>query len=943
MRTAIKSHGFYLLLTVLFWTLASPLLALDGAPVTLAPAGPVADIDPEFGWESVPGAAYYRINVRNAANAVVFNRWFSTAESSCADGELQCRVRTGMNWLPASYRWKVIAKDDLRSLSDWSSWLIFFPGQDNTPGPPAAPEPAEPSGLANSSRPVFSWPPTDDVSRYRIQLKDAGNKVVFDRWRDAAAVGCSDGRSMCSLTSPKPLTEGVFRWKLLGKNKLSGERSAWSEWLAFEMPAASELGGGLDMRPENKSCRLPLPPLRTSGVTTNRVFRNLPINDTVILLSSPHDSGWFSIEKGGRVFSFDASNPDASVLETVLDITDRVTDDTSETGLLGMAFHPLFPSQNTVYLFYTNLVDGEYQSHIVEFSSPDGGNTLDPDSERHLLTVTGHRNHNHKGGTLAFGPDGYLYLGLGDGGNYAESQNPFSLFGSLLRIDVDGGEPYAIPPDNPFANGLQGAPEVYAYGFRNPWRWSIDPETNLIWLTDVGLSSWEEINIVDPGNNYGWPILEGPDCRLELNCSTEGLTPPVHAYAHDANGGIVVVGGFVYRGESMPELRDTFIYADGTDRVWALFFDDLGNPDPELLIDGGLAGSFIRSMFQDEDGELYLVKGGLIYQLIPSTDSGQSNEFPATLSATGCVDPASPTVMAEGVLPYDINSAYWTDGAAKARWMALPDKTSIELDEDGAFLFPPGTVLIKEFSLFGKRVETRLFARHESGDWAGYSYAWNEDETAAELVQAAGLQIELNGQSYTIPSRSQCMACHTEAAGRALGPEVRQLNRELTYPATGRTANQLTTLDVIGLLDRPLADVPENLEALAAINDASASFTDRALSYLHSNCSSCHRPDGGGRGPADLRYQPLEQMNICDVAPEVSDLGIEDARLLAPGDPQRSIISVRLGLLGPGAMPPIGKNLVDINAAAIVEEYITSVSECLESHTEKHSNAWYAD
>ncbi len=315
MHPAKKSHSFYLLLPVLFWAFSGPLLALDGAPVSLSPAGPVADIDPEFTWESVPGAAYYRINVRNAANAVVFNRWFSIAETSCADGESQCRVRTGMNWLPASYRWKVIAKDESRSLSDWSSWLIFFPGQDDIPGPPAAPEPAEPSGLATSNRPVFSWPPADDVSRYRIQLKDAGNKVVFDRWREAAAVGCSDGRSMCSLTSPKPLTEGVFRWKLLGKNKLSGERSAWSEWLTFEMPAASELGGGLDMRPENKSCRLPLPPPRTSGVTTNRVFRNLPINDTVILLSSPHDTRWFSIEKGGRVFSFDASNPDVSVLE----------------------------------------------------------------------------------------------------------------------------------------------------------------------------------------------------------------------------------------------------------------------------------------------------------------------------------------------------------------------------------------------------------------------------------------------------------------------------------------------------------------------------------------------------------------------------------------------------------------------------------------------------
>jgi glucose/arabinose dehydrogenase len=157
-----------------------------------------------------------------------------------------------------------------------------------------------------------------------------------------------------------------------------------------------------------------------------------------------------------------------------------------------------------------------------------------------LLTIRGHASHNHKGGTVAFGPDGYLYLGLGDGGTPAESQNPFSLFGSLIRIDVDHGAPYAIPPDNPFADGLEGAPEVYAYGFRNPWRWSFDPD-GFIWLTDVGLSSWEEINIVQPGANYGWPILEGPDCRLEVNCNTEGLTPPLYAYPHDATGGYVVV------------------------------------------------------------------------------------------------------------------------------------------------------------------------------------------------------------------------------------------------------------------------------------------------------------------------------------------------------------------------------------------------------------------
>ena len=167
MRTAKESHNYSLLITGLLWALAGPLLALDGAPAALAPAGPVADIDPEFTWGRVPGAAYYRVNVRNAANAVVLNRWFSATETHCADGELQCGVRIGMTWTPLSYRWKVIAKDETWALSDWSSWLIFYPSQDNIPGPPSVPEPVEPSGMASSKSPIFSWPPVDDLIKAR--------------------------------------------------------------------------------------------------------------------------------------------------------------------------------------------------------------------------------------------------------------------------------------------------------------------------------------------------------------------------------------------------------------------------------------------------------------------------------------------------------------------------------------------------------------------------------------------------------------------------------------------------------------------------------------------------------------------------------------------------------------------------------------------------------
>lgn len=910
---------------------ATPAFGLAGAPESMRPDGPDPELSPEFVWAPLAGAAYYRLNIRDVANTVVFNHWITSAEAGCEDGQGTCRFHAGDIFTPGSYRWKVIAKSEAGALSNWSDWRVFYPGQSDIPGPPQPPQTESPSGLIATNFPEFSWLPAEETSRYRFQVRDADNKVVLNRGRRAAAVGCSDGLSLCAFRSPKALGSGEYRWKVRGKNRLSGQKSAWSPWMHFTVPPAQALGSGLDERPANESCTLPEAPARVSGLAAERVFPNLPLSEVVILVQLPAavspGKTWLAVGKSGRVMAFDAGNTQASSLDVYLDISDRVLADTGETGLLGLAFHPEFPVDYRAYLFYTNVVNGEYESYLSEFLSPDGGQSLDASTERRLLTITGHGSHNHKGGTVAFGPDGFLYLGLGDGGTPMESQNPYSLFGSLLRIDVDQGDPYAIPADNPFADGVDGAPEVYAYGFRNPWRWSFDPDNGMVWLTDVGHTRWEEINLVEPGANYGWPIFEAYECRISSQCGTPNLRYPLHAYPHDPTGGYVVVGGYVYRGSALPGLRGTFVYADGSDRVWALYFSQNGQPEPELVIDGGLSGDIVRSMFEDEDGELYLVKSRFIYRLV-ADESEPEYAFPTRLSETGCVDPARPTETAAGVIPYAINTAFWTDGAAKSRWMAVPDGDAIEVDADGDFHFPPGSVLVKEFRLFDKRIETRLLARHADGNWAGYSYAWNEDESEAELVGPAGRQLEISGQGYTIPGRSQCLRCHTFAAGRSLGLEIRQLNRDFHYPSTNRSANQLTTLEAVGLLEHTLPDRPENLPALVPLDDHSVSFADRARSYLHSNCSGCHRPDGGGGGPADMRFQPLESMNICDVAPEIDDFGIEGARLLAPGHPERSIVAVRMGSVGPNAMPPIGKNLVDIDAVAVLEEFISGLESC---------------
>jgi mono/diheme cytochrome c family protein len=223
-------------------------------------------------------------------------------------------------------------------------------------------------------------------------------------------------------------------------------------------------------------------------------------------------------------------------------------------------------------------------------------------------------------------------------------------------------------------------------------------------------------------------------------------------------------------------------------------------------------------------------------------------------------------------------------------------------------------------------VETRLLMRHPDGTWAGYTYEWDDAQTDATLLPASKTKL-VNGQTWYFPGRTECLQCHTAAAGFALGPEVGQLNGELAYPG-GRTANQLATLAHLGLVSVPLAGGPAALPRYPASKDPEP-LEARAKAYLHANCSGCHRPGGTGRGPADFRYAtPLAEMGVCDVAPQQGDLGILDARLLAPGDPLRSLLSVRLHALGTARMPPLGSGVVDLEGTGLVDAWIASLSRC---------------
>ena len=330
----------------------------------------------------------------------------------------------------------------------------------------------------------------------------------------------------------------------------------------------------------------------------------------------------------------------------------------------------------------------------------------------------------------------------------------------------------------------------------------------------------------------------------------------------------------------------------------------------------------------------------------------RSGEPPALLSATGCVDSRDPKKPAATLIPYDVNSALWSDTAAKLRYIALPEGKKIHIrncaaeptacdvlaggiSEDGHLDFPVGTVLVKSFLIGGTPIETRLLVHASQDFWRGFSYQWNEAATDATLLPDATAATErtVTGQRWQFPSRAQCLQCHTEPAGRSLGPTVAQMNRDFDYPS-GR-ANQLATLEKMGLLDAPLAKPPTMLPsypspAPAPANTA-ATLDQRARSYLHANCAICHRPGGTFAG-MDMRYETaFKDQELCNVAPMRGNVGVVGAVRLAPGNPARSIVSLRMHTLTQQdmvRMPQIGSVVVDVMGTTLIDDWIRSITTC---------------
>ena len=338
-------------------------------------------------------------------------------------------------------------------------------------------------------------------------------------------------------------------------------------------------------------------------------------------LQSPNDgtNRLFIVEQTGRIFVFE-NTPTVNESTLFLDLSEKITRPEvrgNEEGFLGLAFHPDYETNGYFFVDYT--ADSPRRTVISRFTAETGNpNTAKPDSEKIILEIA-QPYQNHNGGQLRFGPDGYLYIGMGDGGSAGDpqgnAQDRNTLLGAILRIDINSSDPglnYSIPEENPFVGNIAGyREEIYAYGLRNPWRFSFDTITGDLWVGDVGQDAIEEIDIIQAGGNYGWNIKEGESCyNPAVGCNSTGLIDPIFQYHH--NVGECITGGFVYRGSSLPVLSGHYVYADYiSGRIWSLSYSGIGSVSNAELFDTNL---YISSFGIDVQNEIYfLAFSGKVY------------------------------------------------------------------------------------------------------------------------------------------------------------------------------------------------------------------------------------------------------------------------------------------------------------------------------------------
>jgi putative heme-binding domain-containing protein len=743
-----------------------------------------------------------------------------------------------------------------------------------------------------------------------------------------------------------------------------GTRSVWprAAWIgSLAIVALAPLAG-------TPAERLPLTTSHVTGTpeppppySTPRVFPKLQFHNPLEMVVAPGSDRWFVVEQHGKIFSF-PDRQDCDHADLLLDIPVQIGTLPANGAVgdtYGLAFHPQFAENRYCYVCYVvnekqggkSLPDGSRVSRFrVTDSDPP---RCDPASEQILITWPGG---GHNGGSLKFGPDGFLYISTGDAADPTPpdprntGQDISDLLSSILRIDVDhpsGDLPYSIPADNPFVKTPGARGEVWAYGLRNPWRMSFDRRTGDLWVGDVGWELWEMIDRVKKGGNYGWSIMEGPQTvHPDGKRGPTPLIPPNFYFPHTEAASII--GGYVYRGRRLKELYGDYICGDWvTRRVWAIRFDEDKPVAHRELVN---SGPRIVAFGESHAGEIYILDYdlGTIHELQPNQEARANTAFPTTLAATGLFASVKDHQVAAGVVPFSIVAQQWADYATAERFLALPGLSTVEflrqpVDVPGSmfkrqFAFPKDAVLMKTFSLemergnpaSRQRLETQLL-HFDGRDWHGYSYRWNAEQTDATLVEPAGADRTLSvrdprfpggirTQTWHYPGRQECLVCHNSWAEYRLAFTLPQL----------AVQDQIARWKQLALVKGPIDRAEESHDRdgrpvvpLIAPDDSSADLDRRARSYLQVNCAHCHQFGAGGTADIEFRLEySLAETKAVGARPTQGAFDLRDAKIVSAGDPYASVLYFRTVKTGRGRMPHIGSQLIDEQGTALLHDWI---------------------
>lgn len=731
-------------------------------------------------------------------------------------------------------------------------------------------------------------------------------------------------------------------------------------------------------------------------------FPNITLTDTLVVTAAPTGDRIYAGSRNGLVVSFE-NDPGAAVAEPLLDIRDRVAV-VWDGGFLGLVFHPEFgqsgsPFGRAFYVYYSShcsldasgsttdlgACNDEYPREsasgffgtylrLSRFEALPGGLIADASSEQVMINIRLY-NDSHRGGGLAFRDDGYLYVTIGDQFRFDTAQDVVdSLEGGTLRLAVDvadagdgawscpagshaprrvfdslgeaSGLYYCVPDDNPWLDPEGGLFEEYcSIGHRNPHRLARDPVTDRLWSGEIGEASREEINVIECGNNYGWPFREGKiaGVRPEPDSYLGELTDPVIDFTRDEAQAII--GGYVYRGAKLPELEGYYLAGDYvTNRIWAISLDESTMTATKTYLTDFSAGN-LATWGQDNEGEVFMgsvVGDNPLYALTRIEDP--VGDAPSLLSQTAAFADLQEAEPNDFWLPYSLNQPFWSDGAAKTRFIAVPsDGERDTVDEQIAFdpfdnwSFPVGTVLMKHFELpldevdprQTARLETRFLVLGTDDQWYGLTYRWLEDQSDAVLLTAEETEdyeiVAADGstrtQTWYFPSRLDCLSCHRQGSGGALGVRTHQLNGS---PSDG-VGNQLLAWNALGLFSESLDEGSISMmPASPSTGDVTAPLEERARSWLDSNCSYCHRPAEANAG-FDARFTtPFPAQGLLWTGVR-NDLGNPDTVVIYPGDPTLSAAWQRAAAVGSIAMPPLAKELPDQPAVDLLGAWIERV------------------